>query len=551
MEDRLWHRHYDFNVQTEYRHPKFPTHELVNLAANILPDKAAVNYYGAQLTFHELKQKVLALATMFEKMGIQKGDRIGLHLPNIPEYVIAFYAAGYVGAVVVNFNPMYTVDELVQLVKLTRLEAMITFDTGVAVINAVSQQVNIPKKIAVSIFDSMGGDMSTPQSMGLDDSWLHFHTLIAQCERPCRPRVAVDCQDPAVIQFTGGTTGIPKGAVLTHYNIISTAFSAVHWGLGHTGYTPVEKRTCMCALPFFHVYGNIIGMNWAMIHCATMYLVPKFEIDPFMDLLTGIDHITFFPAVPTMISAIVNHPRAAELQLDKKIRLVNSGGAPIPHELMEKALDTGLTASEGWGMSETTSLGVANPILGRKKVGSIGIPLPGMDVRLVDVEDGKTDVMPGEPGEMLIKGPFVMKEYWENPEQTAEELVDGWMHTGDVAKMDEDGYLFIVDRKKDMVIAGGYNIYPRDIDEVLYQHPKVAEAVAVGVKDAYRGETIKAYVVLRPDETATQEEIVSFCKEKLAAYKVPKIVEFRKELPKSAVGKILRRILRDEEEAKG
>ena len=369
MEDRLWHQHYDFNVLTEYRHPKFATYELVNLAANLQPDKAAVNYYGAQITFHELKQKVLALATMFEKMGIKKGDRIGLHLPNIPEYIISFYAAGYLGAIVVNFNPLYTVDELVQLIKLTRLNAMITFDTGVAAINAVTQQIDVPKKIAVSIFDSMGGDMSTPESMGLDDSWLHFHTLIAQCEQPRRPRVAVDSQDPAVIQFTGGTTGVPKGAVLTHYNVISTAFSAVHWGLGHTGYTPVEKRACMCALPFFHVYGNIIGMNWAMIHCATMYLVPKFEIDPFMDLLAGIDHITFFPAVPTMISAMVNHPRAAELQLDKKIRLLNSGGAPIPHELMEKTLDIGLTASEGWGMSETTSLGVANPILGRKKGG--------------------------------------------------------------------------------------------------------------------------------------------------------------------------------------
>lgn len=550
MEERVWHQHYDFNVQKAYRHPQFPTYELMNLAANILPDKAAVNYYGATLSYHELKQKVLALATMFEEMGIQKGDRIGLHLPNIPEYVISFYAASYVGAIVVNFNPMYTVDELVQLIGLTRLNVMITFDMGVAAINAVTAQVEIEHKIAVSVFDSMGGDLSTPESMGLDDSWEHFHTLIARCERPRRPRVKVNCQDPAVIQFTGGTTGIPKGAVLTHYNIVSTAMSAVHWGIGHTGYTPVEKRTCMCALPFFHVYGNIIGMNWSMINCATMILVPKFEMDPFMDLLAAVDHVTFFPAVPTMISAIVNHPKATELALDKKIRLLNSGGAPIPHELMEKTLDTGLTASEGWGMSETTSLGVANPILGLKKVGSIGIPLPGMDVKLVDVEDGKTEVPRGEPGEMIIKGPFVMKEYWENPEQTAEELVDGWLHTGDVARMDEDGYLFIVDRKKDMVIAGGYNIYPRDIDEVLYQHPKVAEAVAVGIKDAYRGETIKAYIVLNPEQTATEEEIIGFCKEKLAAYKVPKIVEFRDELPKSAVGKILRRMLRDEEEAK-
>ncbi len=454
------------------------------------------------------------------------------------------------GAIVVNFNPMYTVEELVALIRLSRLNVMITFDMGVAAINAVTSSVDVPHKIAVSVFDSMGGDLSTPESMGLDDSWLHFHTLLAQCEKPKRPRVKVYASDPAVIQFTGGTTGIPKGAVLTHYNIVSTAYSAVHWGMGLTGYSPVKDRTCMCALPFFHVYGNIIGMNWSMIHAATMYLVPKFEIDPFMDLLASIDHLSFFPAVPTMIGAIVNHPKAAELNLDKKIDLFNSGGAPMPRELLEKTLDMGIMASEGWGMSETTSLGVVNPVLGLKKVGSIGIPLPGIDVKLVDVEDGKTEVPRGEAGEMLIKGPFVMKEYWENPEQTAEELTDGWLHTGDVARMDEDGYIFIVDRKKDMVIAGGYNIYPRDIDEVLYQHPKVAEAVAVGVNDEYRGETIKAYVVLQPGETATEKEITDFCREKLAAYKVPKLVEFRPELPKSAVGKILRRILRDEEDAK-
>ncbi len=550
MEEKIWHQHYDFNVQTEYRHPKFPTYELLNLAANAQPDKVAVNYYGAEITFHELKKKVLTAATVFQELDIKKGDRIGLHLPNIPEYVICFYAASYVGAIVVNFNPLYTVDEMKQLISLTRLNAIVTFDMGVSVINEVVKEVDIPNRIAVSVFDSMGGDVSTPEALGLDSTWNHFHTQLASCSTAVRPRVAVDAQDPAVIQFTGGTTGIPKGAVLTHYNIVSTAFSAVHWGSAHTGYTPVSERACMCALPFFHVYGNIIGMNWSMINCATMYLVPKFEIDPFMDLLAAIDHITFFPAVPTMINAIVNHPKAETLHLDKKIRLLNSGGAPIPVELMEKTLDLGLTASEGWGMSETTSLGVANPILGLKKVGAIGIPLPGMDIKLVNVDDGKTQVAQGEPGELLIKGPFVMKEYWENPEKTSEELVDGWLHTGDIAKMDKDGYLFIVDRKKDMVIAGGYNIYPRDIDEVLYQNPKVAEAVAVGINDAYRGETIKAYVVLHQGESATEEEIIAFCKEKLAVYKVPKIVEFREELPKSAVGKILRRLLREEEEAK-
>ncbi|MBU1195811.1 MAG: long-chain fatty acid--CoA ligase [Proteobacteria bacterium] len=550
MEERIWHQHYDYNVLTEYRHPRIPAHEILEIPANVYPDKAAVIYFGNAITYYEMKQKVIAMSTVLQELGVKKGDRVGIHLPNMPEYIVMFYASLSLGAIVVNFNPLYTVDELTALIKLTRIHTFLTFDMGVATINAVRKNVDIPNVIAASVFDSMGGDKSTPQSMQLDDTWLHFDTLLSNCKNPKRPRVKIEPEDRALIQFTGGTTGIPKGAVLTHANIVSTAFSAVHWGAATTQYTPHSERTTMCVLPFFHVYGNVICLNWSMINCSTMYLVPKFELDPFMDLLASIEKLSFFPAVPTMINAIINHPRAKELQLDKKIDMLNSGGAPIPVELIEQAKDLGLKCSEGWGMSETTSLGVGNPAIGRKKVGSIGIPFPGIDIKLVSVDDGITEVPLGEPGEMLIKGPFVMKEYWENPDKTAEELKDGWLYTGDVAKMDEDGYLYIVDRKKDMIIAGGYNIYPRDIDEILFQHPKIEEAVAVGIKDDYRGETVKAYVVLRKGQTMTEKEVIDFCKEKLAVYKVPKVVEFRNELPKSAVGKILRKILRAEEEAK-
>lgn len=550
MEERIWHQHYDYNVLTEYRHPRFPAYEILDIPANVYPDKPAVNYYGNEITFYQIKKQVIAMATVLQELGVKKGDRIGLHLPNIPEYIVAYYATLYIGGIVVNFNPLYTVDEMTQLIKLTRLNTIVTFDMGVATINEVRKNVDIPNAIAASVFDSMGGDKSTPEAMQLDDTWKHFHTLLDNCKNPKRPRVEISLDDSALIQFTGGTTGIPKGALLTHGNIVRTAYTAVHWGAATTQYTPVEERTSMCVLPLFHVYGNVVCMNWSMINCSTMYLVPKFEIDPFMELLESIPKLSFFPAVPTMINAILNHPKAKELNLDKKIDLLNSGGAPIPTELIEQAKDMGLKASEGWGMSETTSLGIGNPALGKKKVGSIGIPFPGMDVKLVDVETGTTEVAQGEPGELVVKGPFVMKEYWDNPEKTAEELKDGWFYTGDIATMDEEGYFYIVDRKKDMIIAGGYNIYPRDIDEVLFQNPKVAEAVAVGVKDEYRGETVKAFVVLNPGQTATEEEIINFCKEKLAVYKVPKIVEFRDELPKSAVGKILRKILRAEEEAK-
>jgi long-chain acyl-CoA synthetase len=306
----------------------------------------------------------------------------------------------------------------------------------------------------------------------------------------------------------------------------------------------------VAVLPYFHVYGNIVVMNWAMLSCATQIMIPRFQIDEIMATLANFKEITFFPAVPTMITAVINHPRAAELDLAKRLKLLNSGAAPMAVELIEKVRDMGIYFSEGYGLSESTSLGISNPILGLKKVGSIGIPFPDNDVRLVDIQEGKEDVPKGQPGEIIMKGPLIMKEYWNNPQETAGQLKDGWLYTGDIAIEDEDGYLFIVDRKKDMIIAGGFNIYPREIDEVLFQHPKVLEAVSIGIPDPYRGETVKAFIVMKPGEKATEEEIINFCKEKLAAYKVPKSVEFRDSLPKSAIGKVLRKILRTEEEAK-
>jgi long-chain acyl-CoA synthetase len=287
-----------------------------------------------------------------------------------------------------------------------------------------------------------------------------------------------------------------------------------------------------------------------MFNCATQILVPRFEIDEFMGILANFKQITFFPAVPTMVNAVINHPRAAELELGKKLGLFNSGGGPLPTELIDQTQDMGINYGEGWGMSETTSLGIANPLLGMSKAGSIGIPFPDTDVRVVDIESGQEDVNRGEPGELIIRSPLIMKEYWNNPSETAGQMKNGWLCTGDIVVQDEDDYFAIVDRKKDMIIAGGYNIYPREVDEVLYQHPKVADAVTVGIPDEYRGETVKAFVVVKKGETLSEKEIIGFCREKLAAYKAPKIVEFRDDLPKSAVGKILRKVLRDEEATK-
>jgi len=551
MEDRPWQRNYDYNVPTTIRYPRLNAHELLGLPASAFPDKAATNFFGTEITFYELRQQVLRMANALGALGVQKGERVGLHLPTSPQYVIAYYAVLSLGAIGVNLNPMYTADELKGLAANTGLTTLFTFDKVLPNIRALCRDVNIPRVIVTRVIDYIDGfGTSTPAELDLEEGWHHFSQLLNSSTNTRLPRVHVVPEDPALIQFTGGTTGLPKGAVLTHANLVAATMQCALWGNPTTGLTAPEKRSVLAVLPYFHVYGAIVVMSWAMFNCATQIMVPRFELDELMGILANFKQITFFPAVPTMISAILNHPKAGELQLDKKLGLLNSGAAPMPVELIERARDLGISFSEGWGMSESTSLGIANPVFGLKKAGSIGIPFPDTDVRLVDVVDGKEEVPRGEPGEIIIKSPLIMKEYWGNPEETAAQIKDGWLYTGDIAVRDDDDYFAIVDRKKDMIIAGGFNIYPREIDEVLYQHPKIADAVSVGIPDEYRGETVKAFVVLKEGKTATDEEIISFCREKLAAYKSPKLVEFRDALPKSAVGKILRKVLREEEARK-
>jgi long-chain acyl-CoA synthetase len=551
MEDRPWHRHYDYNVPTSVRAPRIGIHELLQIGANAYPDKPALNFFGTEISFWDLRVLVMRFAAALAALGVEKGERVGVHLPNIPQYPIAYYAVLSLGGIVVNLNPLYTADELKQMAEATGLTTLISFDMVLANIHPVVEELGIPRVIVTKVTDFIEGmPVSTAKELELDKGWKHFSEMLDSVPSPKRVRVAIHSDDPAVIQFTGGTTGIPKGAVLTHGNIVSGAFQAYLWGSPTTGLIPVERRTVVAILPYFHVYGNVVALNWGMVSCSTQIMIPRFDIDQMMDTLAGFPEITFFPAVPTIINAVITHPRAEELGLDRKIGLLNSGAAPMPVELIEQVKDMGLYFSEGFGMSESSSLGLSNPILGMKKVGSIGVPFPDNDVKLVSIDDGVTEVPDGEAGEMIMKGPLIMKEYWDNPEETADQLKEGWLHTGDVAIRDEDGYCFIVDRIKDMIIAGGYNIYPREIDEVLFQHPKVQDAVAVGISDEYRGETVKAFVVLKPGEECSPDDIIVFCKEKLAAYKVPKTVEFRDELPKSAIGKVLRKILRAEEEAK-
>ncbi|OPL13436.1 MAG: long-chain fatty acid--CoA ligase [delta proteobacterium MLS_D] len=548
MNERPWHRHYDYNVPTTIRYPRISIPELLQIPANVAPDKTAVLYEDEAISFHGLRELVFTMAGALAGLGVKKGDRVGIQLPNCPPYLVAYWAVLSLGAIVVNINPAYTRDELSTILSVTEPSAMIALEEAAPVMKDLSSTCPTGKIILANPHDVTTTTQPTGEK-NLEAPWYSFFELLRNGDAGARPRVAVNPEDPALIQFTGGTTGTPKGAVLTHSNLIAAVFQVSPRMYPILQYINPERRTSLVIIPLYHVYGNLIA-NWSVFNCSTLVLVPRFNADEVIDLLKRVDEITYFPAVPTMLTALINSSRIDELDLGRKIHVINSGAAPCPVDLMERLRDKNVFITEAWGMTETAGLGMANPILGVKKPGSIGIPVPDNDVKLVDPEDGVTEVPRGQPGEILIKGPSVMKEYWNNPAETANQLADGWLHTGDIAIQDEDDFFFIVDRKKDMIIAGGFNIYPREVDEVLYRHPDIQDAATVGVPDGYRGETVKAFVVLREGTTTTAENIIAFCREKLAPYKVPRSVEFRKSLPQSTAGKILRRVLRDEEIAR-
>ena len=551
MEDRPWHRHYDYNVPASIRYPRICIHDLLTLPTNTFPNKPATIFFGTEMTFSQLHNQVLRMANALGALGIQKGDRVGLHLPNCPQYLIAFYGLMHLGAIVVNMNPMYTPDELKLIAENTEIRMLITFDMVLSNVHTLCESVEIPCVIVTRVTDWVEGmPRSTPDELELEEGWLHFSTLLDNCSDARRPRVDVFPGDPATLQFTGGTTGVPKGAVTTHENLVAAAYTFLAWTNPILPLVAPEKRTTLAVLPYFHSYGNSVVMGMALASCSTQIVVPRFDVNSLVDLLGQFESMTFFPTVPTIITALLNHPKAGELNLGERLGTLVSGAAPLPQELAEQANEMGIILAEGYGLSESCSVGCVNPALGLKKVGSIGLPSSGVDMRIVDLEEGKEEVPLGERGELIMRGPTVTQGYWKNPEETANQFRDGWLYTGDIATRDEDSYFYIVDRKTDMIIAGGFNVYPREVDEVLYQHPKVFQAVAVGIPDEYRGETVKAYVVLKPGETATEDDIIRFCRKKLAAYKVPKLVEFRNSLPQSAIGKVLRKILREEEEEK-
>ena len=556
-----WFANYEAAVPRTIAYPDIPLQHLLKDAATRYPNNTATVFLGGKLTYSELYAQVNAFASALAELGVKKGDRVALLLPNCPQDVIAYFGALTDCAIVVPTIPMYVENELMHQFNDAGAETVVTLTMFYPTVRKIRPQTQIKNIVVTNIKDYFPPLIRLLFTLAKEKKEGHrvpyegdkgvysFKQLI---ERH-RGRAAdghvyaseVKPDEVALFQYTGGTTGISKGAMLTHRNLVANALQVRHW----LSDCAEGKEIILSVLPFFHVYAMTTCMNFAVAVAGTMLLLPRFQL---ADVLKTINKHkpSIFPGAPAMYVAINNHPEIQKYDL-KSIRVCISGAAPLPVEVQQKfeAL-TGGRLVEGYGLTEASPVTHCNPIYGKRKAGSIGLPFPDVEARIVDIEDRERTLGVGEVGELAVRGPNVMKGYWNMPEETENVLQGEWLFTGDIAKMDEEGYFFIVDRKKDMIIASGYNIYPRDVEEVLYQHPKIKEAVVVGVPDEYRGETVKAYIVLKEGETATADEIVEFCRNRLARFKVPKLIEFRTQLPKTIVGKVLRRVLLEEEKQK-
>jgi long-chain acyl-CoA synthetase len=530
-----WLRSYPPGVPATLSYPEVPVYSLLADSAARWPDLPAVRFYQTRLTYAQVWNQALRAANALVELGIKKGDRVALMLPNCPQYLAAYYGALRAGAIVVQVNPLYTPRELQYILNNSGAETIVVAD---ALYPVVQQALpNTPLK-RVFVTRLRGAVEIGPEARSFEEA------LAAASPEP--PEVPISAHDVAVLQYTGGTTGVSKGAMLTHFNLVANVTQII--GVNPERDKPGEGRF-LVVIPLFHVYGMTVCMNYGLAIGMELILLPRFDLAEVMETIKATQP-TYFPGVPTMYVAVNSFPNAESYGVSS-IRYYNSGAAPMPIEVMQTFESRfGGKILEGYGLSEASPFTHGHPPAARRKPGTVGIPAPDTESEIVDLETG-TKVLPiGDIGEIRIRGPQVMTGYWQMPEETAVALRDGWLYTGDIGKMDEDGYFSIVDRKKDMIIASGYNVYPRDVEEVLYEHPAIKEACVAGVPDSYRGETVKAYVVLRPGAQLDADTLTAYCKERLAAYKVPKIVEFREALPKSAVGKILRRVLVDEEKQK-
>ncbi|HEX7587443.1 MAG TPA: long-chain fatty acid--CoA ligase [Anaerolineae bacterium] len=565
--EKPWLKSYEPGVRSTLDYPSVPMHQFLEDAVTKYPDRTAtifgnvVHQLGgalmdAKLTYKQLNVQVNRLANALIALGVKKGDRVALYLPNCPQYVIGFYAILKIGAVVAPNNPLYVPRELEFQLNDAGAESIICLSRFYPNVQKIRANTKLKNVIVTNIKEYFPPFLKTLFGLAVEKKEGHRVTLAAgdrwlqdvlASAPTTKPSVDVRPEETAVLLYTGGTTGVPKAAVITHKNLVANALMAREWIVRPNGGRPDVVLT---ALPLYHSYAMTTCMNLAVSVAGSMILIPNPR--ELSHVLKSIDRHapTMFPGVPTMYVGINNYPDLSKYNL-KSIRACVSGAAGLPVEVQKKFQDlTGARLVEGYGLSEATPVTHANPVFGENRIGTIGLPWPDTEARVMDIETGQTEMPPGESGELVIRGPQVMKGYWNKPEETRQTLRDGWLYTGDIAVMDKDGYFQIVDRKKDMIIVGGFNVYPREVEEVLFQHPKVLEATVAGVPDPKSIERVKAYVVLKPGQTATVDELMAFCKEHLTNYKRPSSIEFRDSLPKTMVGKILRRQLVAEDRTK-
>jgi long-chain acyl-CoA synthetase len=561
LRTRPWLRHYEQGVPWQLSIPDQPLTWLLDQAVKRHPGQTAMIYYGTKLNYAQLSSLANRFAIGLQKLGVKKGDRVAIALPNIPQYPIAFYGALKAGAVVVPTNPLYTPREMQHQMADSGARVLVMLDDFYPIVRSIRSETALEHIILTSPADYLPPVLHTLYPLSQrsakhpeprltekerrENKALHFLSDMLQTQAKTGIEVfnlpvPSTGDDLAVLQYTGGTTGLSKGAMLSHCNLLANAIQARCW----TPHTIEAGEISLCVAPFFHSYGLTVGMNLSIFASATMVLLPRFKSKDVVKAIRQY-HPTLFPGIPTMYLAILREAGRNTAQLSS-IKFCISGAAPLPAKIQQdfEAATHGRLV-EGYGLSEASPVTHCNPLNGDARNGSVGLPFPNVDAAILNSQTGAF-LLPGEVGEIVVKGPNIMQGYWNRKEETEAIFFNGWMHTGDLGKMDEDGYFYIVERAKDLILASGFNVYPREVEEVLFQHPSIQEAAVAGAPDEYRGETVAAFIVLKPGIPASEEtkqDIIAFCKQNLAAYKIPRILEFRVELPKSLIGKVLRREL--------
>jgi long-chain acyl-CoA synthetase len=542
-ESKPWFRFWPTNVPKTIHYPLVPLHEILTKTAKEHPERAAIAYVENEMSYAELDLLSDQFAGALAKLGVKKGDRVAVFLPNTPQFVISYFGVLKIGAVVTTISSMHKEREVEHQLSDSEAETIIALDSLYPIVDKIWRKTKLKNAVVTSLEEYTSEIASSLGRIEEAPNVYSFQALLKKFSMP--PQVRINPrEDLAALQYTGGTTGTAKGTMLTHLNLVSNALEFAAWIKG-----TVAKETFLIALPLFHIYGMTTSMNVPISLAAKMVLLPRF--DPIKALENIQKHrVTVFCGAPIMYSVLIANPNIGKFDLTS-IRVCISGASSLPPQVQKKFMETtGGFLAEGYGLTEASPVTHCSPVdrtMKTVKVGSIGLPLPDTDARIFDAETGEKTLKPGETGELAIKGPQVMRGYWKKPEETANVLRRGWLYTGDIAKMDENGYFYITDRKKDLIKYKDYSVYPREIEDLLYEFPAVKLCAIVGKPDPMVGEIPKAYVVLKEGAQATEEEITEFVNEKVAPYKAIREVEFRKELPLSAAGKVLKRVLKEEE----